>query len=199
VTTSFTVTWDYRCPFARIGHQHVIAGLAAGADWEVRYVPFSLGQMHVEEGEPDVWDAPEADSGILVLQAGTVVRDRWPDRFTEVHLALFDARHVDGRDLREWDVIADILEEHGVPSAEVRAEIDSGAALELVRKDHESVVAQGDAWGVPTFIIGDQAVFVRLMNSPESDEHGRDSVQRILDLLTGWPDLNEFKHTTLSR
>lgn len=48
--TSFAVTWDYRCPFARNAHEHVLAGLAGGADWNVRFVPFSLGQVHVEPG-----------------------------------------------------------------------------------------------------------------------------------------------------
>jgi 2-hydroxychromene-2-carboxylate isomerase len=200
MTTSFTVTWDYRCPFARIGHQHVVAGLADGADWDVTYKPLSLGQMHVEEGQADVWDEPEKDSGILVLQAGTVVRDQFPDRFIDVHLALFDARHVESRDLREREVIADVLDSHGVPSAEVFEEIDSGAALEVVRKDHESLRAEADVWGVPTFVLGEQAVFVRLMHGPEGDNAlGHRTVQRILDMLTDWPDLNEFKHTTLSR
>ena len=85
MTTSFAVSWDYRCPFARIGHQHVLAGLRDGADWEVHFLPFSLGQMHVEEGRPDVWDDPTKETGLLALQAGTVVRDQFPDHFDGVH------------------------------------------------------------------------------------------------------------------
>jgi hypothetical protein len=38
--TDFAVTWDYRCPFARNAHEHVLAGLADGADWDVTFVPF---------------------------------------------------------------------------------------------------------------------------------------------------------------
>ncbi len=49
-TRSFAVTWDYRCPFARNAAEHVLDGLGAGADWDVRWVPFSLGQVHVAEG-----------------------------------------------------------------------------------------------------------------------------------------------------
>src|SRR5690606_10576498 len=94
MTTSFAVTWDYRCPFARIGHLHVLAGLRDGADWDVTFTPFSLDQMHVEEGQPDVWDNPEKASALRPIEIGTLVRDRWPDRFAEVHTALFDARHV---------------------------------------------------------------------------------------------------------
>ena len=54
--TPFSVTWDYRCPFARNAHEHLVAGLAGGADWDVTFVPFSLSQVHVPEGGTPVWD-----------------------------------------------------------------------------------------------------------------------------------------------
>lgn len=199
MTTSFAVSWDYRCPFARIGHQHVIGGLRTGADWDVHFLPFSLDQMHVEDGQLDVWDDPAKARSLLALQTGTVVRDRFPDRFQAAHLALFDARHVESRDLRERDVLADVLEAHGVPSQEVFDAIDSGEALQTVRKEHDAAVADVNVWGVPTFVLGNRAVFVRLMESPRDDADGRATVERILDTMTGWVDLNEFKYTSIPR
>lgn len=198
MTASFAVTWDYRCPFARIGHQHVLAGQRDGADWDVRFVPFSLGQMHVEEGQPDVWDDPGKETGLLALQVGTVVRDRFPEQFPGVHLGLFDARHVHSLDLRDRDVLTRVLDANGVPSQEVHDEIAGGGPLGTVRKEHEAAVADTDVWGVPTFVVGDQAVFVRLMAGPTDDADGHRTVDRVLDLLT-WTDLNEFKHTSIPR
>jgi hypothetical protein len=198
MTTSFAVTWDYRCPFARIGHLHVLAGLRDGADWDVTFTPFSLDQIHVEEGQPDIWDHPESSSGLQALQVGTVVRDRFPDRFADVHAALFNARHVDALDLRERDVLAKVLDDNGVPSQEAFDEIAAGGVLDTVRKDHEAAVADNDVWGVPTFVIGDRAIFVRLMNAPTDDADGHRTVDRILDLLA-WTDLNEFKATSIPR
>jgi hypothetical protein len=53
---------------------------------------------------------------------------------------------------------------------------------------------------VPTFIIGDQAVFARLMDRADGDAaRGTQTISRVLDLLTGWPALNEFKHTSIPR
>ena len=75
MTRHFGLTYDYRCPYARIAHEHVLVGLQAGADWEVTYLPFSLGQAHVAEGEPPVWERPEVDTGLLALQASIAVRD----------------------------------------------------------------------------------------------------------------------------
>jgi hypothetical protein len=202
VTTSFAVTWDYRCPFARNAHEHILTGLAAGADWDVRFLPFSLGQAHVEEGGTDVWDEPEQDTGLLALQAGVVVRDRFPEQFPAVHRALFAVRHDDALQLNDRSVVEKVLAEHGVPADAVLAEIDSGAALATVRAEHEQFVGSHSVWGVPTFIAGDRAVFVRLMDrSPAGTDPAGSvrSIERAVDLLTGWAELNEYKHTTIPR
>lgn len=199
--TDFAVTWDYRCPFARNAHEHLVAALRHGADadWHVRYVPFSLGQVHVAEGEPDIWERPADDSGLVALQAGVVVRDRWPDRFLDVHLALFALRHDEGKRFEEAEVRR-VLTDQGVDADAVFAEIADGSALARVRDEHTVAAEEHEVWGVPTFLLGDAAVFVRLMDRPGDDgEHARRSIQRVLDLLVDAPELNEFKHTSLKR
>jgi hypothetical protein len=198
---TFAVTWDYRCPFARNAHEHILTALAGGADWDVRFLAFSLGQVHVAEGEPSVWEKPEQDTGILALQAGVVVRDEFPDRFPAVHRALFAARHDDGRHLEDRGVVARVLTDHGVPEHAVFARIDSGAALATVRSEHEQFAASHTVWGVPTFLVGDQAVFIRFMHRAPlgaDSAASTQTIERILDLI-GWVDLNEFKHTSIPR
>jgi hypothetical protein len=200
VMTAFTVTWDYRCPFARNAHEHVIEGLRDGADWDVRFVPFSLGQVHVPEGEPDVWVRPGSDSGLLALQAGIVVRDRFPDRFLDVHRALFALRHDEGRHIRDEAEVRRVLGAQGVDEDAVFAEIATGGPLATVRDEHTAAADDHDVWGVPTLVVGDRAVFVRLMERPRGDAAvARRTIDRVLDLLTGFPELNEFKHTSLKR
>jgi hypothetical protein len=200
VMTAFTVTWDYRCPFARNAHEHVIEGLRDGAGWDVRFVPFSLGQVHVPEGEPDVWVRPGSDSGLLALQAGIVVRDRFPDRFLDVHRALFALRHDEGRHIRDEAEVRRVLSAQGVDEDAVFAEIATGGPLATVRDEHTAAADDHDVWGVPTFVVGDRAVFVRLMERPRGDAAvARRTIDRVLDLLTGFPELNEFKHTSLKR
>ncbi|HEX6166648.1 MAG TPA: DsbA family protein [Acidimicrobiales bacterium] len=198
--THFTATWDYRCPFARNAHEHLIAGLRDGADWDVRFVPFSLGQVHVAEGEPDVWLRPESDSGLLALQVAVVVRDRFPDRFLDVHEALFALRHDEGRHLEDEAEVRRVLTGQGVDPDAVFAEVATGAALTTVRDEHTAAADDHDVWGVPTFVQGDEAVFVRLMTRPRGDaELARRTIDRLVDLLGGFPELNEFKHTSLKR
>lgn len=197
--TTFAVTWDYRCPFARNAHEHVVEAIKAGADWEVDFVPFSLSQVHVADGAPDVWDDPGKASGLLAMQAGIVARDRFPEKFLDAHLALFAARHDEGRDLREQEVIRSTLSSAGLDASAVFSEIEAGWPLDAFRKEHEAAARDHTVWGVPTFIAHDQAVFVRLMNRPEGDgKLATETIERVLDLLE-WPDLNEFKHTSIPR
>jgi DSBA-like thioredoxin domain-containing protein len=197
---SFAVTWDYRCPFARNAHEHIVAGLRDGADWDVSFVPFSLNQMHIEEGDPPAFDEPERYPGLLANEAGIVVRDQFPDKFLGTHLALFAARHDETRDLRERAVIAQVLSEQGVEADAVLAAMVDGWPLDTFRKEHEAAEADHHVWGVPTFILGDRAVFVRLMTRPDGDGAlARRTIERVLALIDSAPELNEFKYTSIPR
>ena len=198
--TTFAVTWDYRCPFARNAHEHIVVGLQDGADWDVRFVPFSLGQVHVAEGEADIWERPGDDSGLLALQAGVVVRDKWPEQFLAVHVGLFAIRHDDGKHLSDETEIRRVLTANRVDADAVFAEIATGQPLATIRDEHTAAAEDYEVWGVPTFVHGDAAVFVRLMERPKGDAtFARRSVDRIIALLDEAPDLNEFKHTSLKR
>ncbi len=197
---SFSVTFDYRCPFARNAHEHVVEGLRGGAPWDVTWVPFSLGQVHVAEGDPDIWGRWTDDSGLLALQAGVVVRDKFPDQFLDAHIALFALRHDHGGKLRDEGAVRQVLEDQDVDATAVLAEIESGAAIATVQAEHEGAVRDHEVWGVPTFIAGDQAAFVRYMDRPGGDaSHAIRTIERTLDLLDGWVELNEFKHTSVPR
>jgi hypothetical protein len=196
---SFAVTWDYRCPFARNAHEHLAAALAAGADWDVTFLPFSLSQAHVPEGGTPVWDDPDKAQDLLALAAGVVVRDQYPEHFLDAHIALFTARHDEGLDLRKPEVVASVLEGVGVPGDKVVAEAVTDAVVADIRRAHEHAAGQLDVFGVPTFIVGDDAVFVRLMSRPAGDAgRAQRTVQGVLDLFETMPDLNEFKYTKLS-
>lgn len=196
----FAVNWDYRCPFARNAHEHLAAALADGAEWEVTFLPFSLSQVHVAEGEPAVWDNPAKTKDLMALAAGVVVRDQYPEQFLNAHVALFAARHDEGLDLRIPEVVAGVLDGVGVPGAKVIAEVDAGAPIKEIGRSHEQAVNDWSAFGVPTFVVDDRAVFVRLMSRPAGDAAlARRTIEGVIQVFETVPDLNEFKHTTLDR
>ncbi|HEX6255482.1 MAG TPA: DsbA family protein [Euzebyales bacterium] len=197
---TFAITWDYRCPFARNANEFVVDALLGGADWDVTFVPFSLGQVHVADGETPVWDRPADDSGLLALQVGTAVRDIDPQRFPDVHRDLFALRHDLGGNLRDADRLREIVTRHEVDAGAVFTHVADGRALKAVSEAHEAAAAEHDVWGVPTLICGDRAVFVRLMHRSDGDAGtAAATVERLLDLMDGFVDLNEFKHTRIPR
>jgi len=92
-----------------------------------------------------------------------------------------------------------VLEGVGVDVDAVWAEVDSGRPLSTVEKEHTAFVESHTVWGVPTFIVGDQAVFVRLLERPDGDaDKAKATIERLLDQID-WTTLNEFKHTSIPR
>jgi hypothetical protein len=195
VAREFAISFDYRCPFARNAHESVVAGLRAGRDWNVTFTPFSLDQVHVEEGEPPVWERDPAiwGTGVNALLWGIAVRDAFSEKFLDWHLAAFSARHDEGQKIAKLEVLSEIAASVGLDVDAVAKEVDSGRPLETLAQTHTESVKRHSMFGVPTFVQGDQAVFVRFMTRKEPTD-----IDRALDLLE-WPDLNEFKHTSVAR
>ena len=197
MTRSFGLTFDYRCPFARLVHDHVVEGLRAGADWNVTFLPFCLGQAHVEYGEQDIWETPERDSGLLALQLAISLRDQQPDALLNYHQMMFNYRHVSGGNLNDRAKITSIIESAGGNAMQAFADVESGRTLGVVREEHTKYVNSHEVWGTPTFVVEDKAVFVRLLDHAHGDGAiARRTIDRILDDIE-WPILNEFKHTSI--
>jgi len=195
MTRRIAVTFDYRCPFAYNGHTSVIAALRAGADLDVRYVPFSLDQIHVPEGEAPMWDRDPSEwgSGVLALCYGIAARDHFPDQFIDAHLELFAARHVHSGKLDEESVLREAIGGAGIDPDALAELAHKPVTLETLAAEHTEMVEDYAVFGVPTFLEGDHSVFVRFM-----DRANPDDVERMLDLLE-WTSLNEFKRTKIPR
>jgi DSBA-like thioredoxin domain len=196
----FALTHDYLCPFARNAAEVVVRALQAGEPFEVDFRAFSLSQVHLEEGEPPVWEpGAEPRSGVLALQWGLAVRDELPERFPDVHLALFAARHDQGRDLNDPEVLAAAVASAGVDPDEVAKLVAGGAPAAALAADHTWAADTARVFGVPTFVTDRRAVFVRLMGRPDTPAAARATLDRVLAMVEDWPDLNEFKATAIPR
>ncbi|HUR22623.1 MAG TPA: DsbA family protein [Acidimicrobiales bacterium] len=171
---------------------------SAGEEWSVRWLAFSLNQTKITDGGTDVWDDPEMASTRMAVEVGIAVRDGWPDAFPAVHRDLFAARHDKGLDIREHDVVAGVLTANGLDADQVFNEVLGCAPRDVFRIEHTTAVDRHKVFGVPTVIAGEQAVFIRLINRPTADPAAaRQCVERCVDLVTGWTNLNEFKHTSI--
>jgi hypothetical protein len=196
----FAVTHDYLCPFARNAAEVVVRALEAGAPVQPEFRAFSLSQVHLADGEAPVWQpGTEPRSGVLALQWGLAVRDELPERFGAVHLALFAARHDQGRDLNDPGVLAEAVASAGVDPDEVAKLVAGGGPAAALAADHTWAVDTSRVFGVPTFVTDQRAVFVRLMGRPDTPAAARATLDRVLAMVEDWPDLNEFKATAIPR
>jgi len=192
---SFQLSYDYRCPFAKNIHLHVVTALIAGADFEVTFVPWTMSQGYKTSGAPDVWDDPNRDEEMLALAVSTSIRDLQPTYFLAAHEALFRARHERGVRLVSQDEINEVLKSTGVNLDLVADDVASRRPHKVIG---ESFIEfeRYEAFGVPTFVVGKEATFVRYMEPPTADAQASITlIESLLNLMSSQSALNEFKHT----
>lgn len=192
---AFQLSYDYRCPFAKNLHLHVLAALHAGANFDVTFVPWTMSQGFKADGAPDVWDDPDRDEDLIALAASTSVRDLQPQYFLNVHEALFRARHERAIRLVTMDEIDEVVAPIGVDLEHVHADVASRRPHKVIGESYREF-DRYEAFGVPTFVVGNDATFVRYMTTP-NDEPGESValIESLINLIANQSALNEFKHT----
>jgi hypothetical protein len=188
----FEVTFDYLCPFARNAHEALVSYVREGGEAKVRFRPFSLNQVHIPEDEPPVWErTPETwGSGVTGLLYGIAVRDTFPDQFLDFHVGAFSLRHDQGGKLKVEE-LNKVAEAAGIDTDVLSKEVWSGRPLATLAAEHKESLSRWNVFGVPTFIQGENAVFIRFM-----ERNNVADLRRALELLD-WTRLNEFKHTSI--
>ena len=196
--TSFGLSYDYRCPFARNIHLHVLSALAAGADFDVEFIPWTMSQGHRAPGAPNVWDDPDQDSALLALAVSVSVRDEQPAHFLSAHEAMFRARHERGIRLATMPEIDGVLAPLGVDMDKVIADVASRRPHRVLGENFHAMQSY-EAFGVPTFVVDSDATFVRYMTPPTGDAQASVKIiESLVALMASQPELNEFKHTRVS-
>jgi predicted DsbA family dithiol-disulfide isomerase len=191
----FLLSYDYRCPFAKNMHLHLIAAQRAGAHFDVTFVPWTMSQGHKPEGAPDVWADEKQDKVNLALTVSISVRDQQPDLFLDAHEALFRARHELGLRLNDFEQLRGILTPLGVDMDLVAADLATRRPHQVLG-DSFALMATYEAFGVPTFVVNHDATFVRYMKPPTDDAAASKTViDTLVTLMERNIEINEFKHT----
>ena len=131
---SFSITYDYLCPFARIANETIVEAMSDGASLDVSFVPFSLMESHAQEGDTAQWDLPfdQLGKGVLALLWSISIRDHIRESFPDFHVALFSARHDSGSDINDPNLLESVARSVGVDPDEVRTIVGSGVASKVL-------------------------------------------------------------------
>ena len=199
---SFAVTWDYRCPFARNAHEHVLTGLRGRGRLgrELRAVLARPGARRRGRdrrlGRARRRHRPARPAGRrrrarpvprpVPRRPPRAVRPP-PRRRAATQRADVAPRRARGARRRR--------------RRGLRRDRDRPARSSTIRKEHEPRSPSTRVWGVPTFIAERRGRRSSASwTGPEGDSElapptrraGRRPARR-------WPELNEFKHTSIPR
>jgi hypothetical protein len=195
---AFQLSYDYRCPFAKNIHLHVVTALRAGADLDVTFVPWTMSQGYRADGAPDVWDDPARDAEHLALAVSTSIRDLMPERFLDAHEALFRARHERATRLVNEREITEALDGLHLDLKPIFEDVASRRPHKVIGESFRDF-ERYEAFGVPTFVVDGDATFVRYMNPPTDDPKASIAViESLITLMSNESALNEFKHTKVA-
>ena len=150
MTPSFGLTFDYRCPFARNGHEAVIA--------RCETAPTSTSGSCRSRSTRSTSRRASRRSGNATRASGAPARPRCstasrcatrsPTKFLDAHVALFAQRHDHGLKLAHEDVLEEAIASVGLDADAVAAEVWSGRPLEDARGGaHRSGRALGRSSG----------------------------------------------------
>ena len=151
VPREIAVSFDYRCPFARNAHEHLVTALSGGADWEVDFVPFSLSQVHVEEGQPAVWDDPDCDIRLKKRVVQSLIREVVADvtesgRETRLVLHWVGGVHTELRVPRSGRGQCSPTATNVIDAVRVLARVLSDQHLAAVLNRHGLPTGRGNRW-----------------------------------------------------
>ena len=110
------------------------------------------------------------------------------------HIAAYQARHDDQKDIADRKVLNDLAKTADLDLNQFKKDLDKDATWQAVGKDHKESKDKYDIFGVPTLVFGPgKAVFVKLQYIPESKEERISLFNLVRDMGAQMPHLLELK------
>lgn len=153
---------------------------------------FSLETINHVDGKKWPWER-EWSYGWSQMRIGAWLRrEHGNDELDRWYSAVGEAFHLRGVKTQDRVVHGELLEALGYSAAIVDTAIDDATTHDLVREDHEFVVREYAAYGVPTLVRDAHALFGPIITpGPEGP-----AALRLWELVEGWwefPHLYELR------
>jgi len=178
--------FDPMCPYAyqtSLWMREVRDRLGIAVRWRF----FSLEEINRTEGQKHPWER-DWSFGFGQMRVGAWLRRRSNDDLDRWYTEVGRAFHVEGLRTHEPDVHRELLEQWGFGGDVLDEAIADPTTADEVRADHDFVVGEKAAWGVPTLVFPDgQALFGPVVAPAVYGEEA----DRLWDLVVGW---TEFPH-----
>jgi predicted DsbA family dithiol-disulfide isomerase len=156
----------------------------AAGGLEIEWKTFSLEQQNSSQPpEFKFWEHPELPNrGVSALVAAKAAKNQGEDAFLRFHMAAFNARHDQGKDIADQEVLQEIGQTAKLDMARFKQDYAGAETWEAVGNDHQESQDKYEMFGVPTLVFdSDEAVFVKLASLPDSMEERLS----LFDLVSG--------------
>jgi predicted DsbA family dithiol-disulfide isomerase len=171
----------------------------AGGGLSIQWKRFSLEQQRAQKENPDfkIWEQPDTPSrGILALVASQAAEYQGEAPFRRFHLAVFEAKHSQDRDIADLDVLKEIARGSGLDMTRFENDMANRETWLAIGRDHEEGREKYGVMGVPTLVFpGENAIFVKLTELPDSREERVGLFGYVAKGAVDRPYLAEFKRS----
>ena len=183
--------FDPMCPYA-YQTSIWIRDVRAQTGVELRWRFFSLEEINLREGAKHPWER-EWSYGFSQMRVGALLRRRGQDEVDRWYAEVGRAFHEGGIKTQDREVHRVLLERLGFGTDVVGEALADPTTADEVRADHDFIVGERAAWGVPTLVFPDgQALFGPVISPAVT---GPEALE-LWDLVVGWtrfPQLYEIQ------
>ncbi|MDJ0768538.1 MAG: DsbA family protein [Ilumatobacter sp.] len=176
--------FDVMCPFAYQTSKW-LRDVREQTGLTINWRFFSLEEINRQPGKKHPWER-EWSYGWSMMRIGARLREIGMEHLDAWYERAGRALHEDGHRPHDPDVARHLLEELGLDPALVDEAIGDQATHDVVRAEHDRVVAAG-GYGVPTMFFGDHCLFGPVLIDPPTG----DAALRLWHAVTAWL---EFPH-----
>jgi predicted DsbA family dithiol-disulfide isomerase len=167
-----------------------------GKGLSIKWKAFSLEQQNNQKG-PDfkIWEHPDYPSlGLPALVAAKAAENQGEGAFIKFHLAVFEARHGLGKNIRKPEVLKEIAGEVNLDPGPFEKDCEDPKTREAVGKDHMEARKKYNIFGVPTLIFDDKKpVYIKIEAVPQSKKERISLFESIYKMAVIQPYLIEVK------
>lgn len=187
---------DPLCPWCYQTMRWAVRLQALGAI-SIEWAVFSLALVNAGDSPPD----PNAGAG-RALRTAIAVRQARGNSDLGGYFAALGARiHEQGQKADDLETIRGALEEAGIDPALAESAVRDPATWDSVVRDHEAVVAEHRAFGVPTIVLdggAGPAIFGPIIEEPPADGDALE-MWRHVTWLTRHEGFSELKRSRRGR
>ena len=152
------VYFDYACPWAWGGSVWLDqVQQALGDNLEIGWRIFPLQQVNAKEPGFKIWEEPNdgTSSTLRSFQGFWAAQQQGPELFRKFHFALYEKRHLDGRNLGQQVVLEAAATEAGLDLDKFREDLKSDAVFKQIEEDYTYGHDTLGVFGTPTIVFTD--------------------------------------------